>query len=532
MSFPFLNRRNFFLVSIIVLGFLVRFMNISTNPPGLYWDEAAIGYDSYSILKTGADHRGHFLPLFFESFGDWKLPGYEYLSVPFIGVFGLNEFSVRLPNVIFGTLTVLLVYLLIKSQTKNYKLALSAAFLLAISPWHIQFSRAAFESTIALFTFTFALYLIYKSISSKNAKFLILGVILMALTQYIYHSYRIFTPMFLVGVGFIYRDFFLKFKKLVVTTAIIFLIVSIPIFIFSFTKEGKDRAISQSTFNQADFEKARLKFDQFSKPPFRFLSKYLYNKPLYTSEVLLKNYLDHFSPTFLFFKGDQVGRHSQVDIGQINIFELPLIIIGLFCLKNLKNRKFMYVLLLWLILAPIPAVIVNPTPHANRALQMVIPLVIISGIGLNYILFKSQKIIAALFCLWIVAVFLIYTNTLFGQYPKKFAADWQDGNRDMINFISSVSSKYKKVYVTNTAGVPYIYLLFYTKYDPSTYQKFGSTKGFGNYEFVDTNAKIYDQKNSLYVAPVWQKVNGNLQRVIYDSKEEPVYNIWELTGNK
>jgi hypothetical protein len=86
--------------------------------------------------------------------------------------------------------------------------------------------------------------------------------------------------------------------------------------------------------------------------------------------------------------------------------------------------------------------------------------------------------------------------------------------------------------VTNTAGVPYIYFLFYSRYDPSTYQKFGSTNGFANYQFVDTNARIYNQKNSLYVAPVWQKVNGNLLRAIYDNKQEPVYKIWELNGNK
>ena len=102
------------LLTIITLAAFLRFYKLGTNPPGLYWDEAVMGYDAYSILKTGKDHHGVTLPLFFESFGDWKLPGYHYLLIPSISIFGLNEFAVRFPSALLGTLTVFLTYFLTK----------------------------------------------------------------------------------------------------------------------------------------------------------------------------------------------------------------------------------------------------------------------------------------------------------------------------------------------------------------------------------------------------------------------------------
>src|SRR3989344_8867341 len=109
------------LLAIISLAVVLRFYKLGQNPPGLYWDETVFGYDAYSLLKTGKDHHGVTLPLFFESFGDWKLPVYHYLLVPSIAVFGLNEFAVRSPSAFLGTLTVPLLYFLVKKLFSNGK---------------------------------------------------------------------------------------------------------------------------------------------------------------------------------------------------------------------------------------------------------------------------------------------------------------------------------------------------------------------------------------------------------------------------
>src|SRR3990167_5517173 len=100
---------------VIVLAFFLRFYKITQIPPSLNWDEVAIGYNAYSILKTGKDEWGQFLPVHFKSYGEYKLPAQIYASIPGIAVFGLNELGVRITPVVYGTLTVLLLYFLTRA---------------------------------------------------------------------------------------------------------------------------------------------------------------------------------------------------------------------------------------------------------------------------------------------------------------------------------------------------------------------------------------------------------------------------------
>ncbi|MBI2599051.1 glycosyltransferase family 39 protein [Candidatus Curtissbacteria bacterium] len=107
--------RKYLLLAIILLAAILRFYKLGSTPPSLYWDEASLGYNAYSILKTGRDEHGKFLPTTnFAAFGDYKPPGYIYTTVPSIAIFGLTEFAIRFPSALFGTLTVLLTYLLAK----------------------------------------------------------------------------------------------------------------------------------------------------------------------------------------------------------------------------------------------------------------------------------------------------------------------------------------------------------------------------------------------------------------------------------
>jgi 4-amino-4-deoxy-L-arabinose transferase-like glycosyltransferase len=106
--------RKFLIALVFLLGFILRIVNISSRPVGFTPDEASFGYDAYSILKTGKDQWGKPFPLVLRSFGDSKLPLYTYLTIPSVFLFGLNEFAVRLPNAIIGSLAVIIVYLLVK----------------------------------------------------------------------------------------------------------------------------------------------------------------------------------------------------------------------------------------------------------------------------------------------------------------------------------------------------------------------------------------------------------------------------------
>src|SRR3989344_8709077 len=155
------------LLIVLILASVLRFYDLANNPPGLTWDEASLGYNAYSLLQSGKDEYGSLLPLNLRSFGDWKPSLYAYLDIPFVAIFGLNEIAVRLPSGVFGVLGVYGTYLLVYQLFKRREVALFSAFFLAISPWHIQFSRPAFEANVALTFNIFAVYFFIKGITNS-----------------------------------------------------------------------------------------------------------------------------------------------------------------------------------------------------------------------------------------------------------------------------------------------------------------------------------------------------------------------------
>ncbi len=190
------------LISILTLAAFLRLYNLGSFP-ALNADEAAIGYNAYSLLETGKDEHGNSWPVHFQSFNDYKPGGYFYFVLPFVKLLGLNEWAVRLPSALFGIITVLLVYLLVKELFKDEAFALTSSFFLAISPWHIHFSRGGWEVNTATFLITLGFWLFIKSV--KKPKFLILSSLFFVLSLYTYHAARIITPLLVIGLMLVYR---------------------------------------------------------------------------------------------------------------------------------------------------------------------------------------------------------------------------------------------------------------------------------------------------------------------------------------
>ncbi len=97
------------------MALILRFMALTTIPIGFNDDEAAFGYNAYSVLKTGHDEWGKYFPFpVFESFGDWKLVFYLYLVSLSQFLLGVTVFATRFPSALFGVLAVFATYLLTK----------------------------------------------------------------------------------------------------------------------------------------------------------------------------------------------------------------------------------------------------------------------------------------------------------------------------------------------------------------------------------------------------------------------------------
>src|SRR3990167_1374559 len=327
-----MKRVNFLLSLIIVLAFILRLYQLGRTPIALEWDEVAIGYDAYSILTTGRDQFGKFLPLTFRSLDDWKPPIYEYLTVPSIAVFCVNPFAVRLPSALSGILTVLVTYLLTKVIFKQNTVALLAAFFLAVSPWHLQFSRAAFEVNLSVAITVFASFLFLKGL--KNPKLFLLSGLLFGLDLFSYHSTRIVGPL-LMGLMFLLFNRSLPKRLHVILFFIIFgffFTVALPILTSS---EAQIRFKATNIFDpgaryldEKDLPKLFLDKRQEDKTAgYELAGKLYHNQRLiyFDYETLVKvatKYISHFNFEFLFIKGDAQLHHAP-GMGLLYLWELP-----------------------------------------------------------------------------------------------------------------------------------------------------------------------------------------------------------------
>ena len=364
-------------LSLIILGIILflaaflRFYRISSNPPSLYWEEAALGYDAYSILKTGKDWHGNSWPLVaFESFGDYKPSLYFYAAVPSIALFGLNEFAVRFPSAFFGTLTVLLVYFLIKER----RVALVAALLLAISPWHLQFSRAGFEANLGLFFTCLGAWLLFKILEKPkySALFLSASGGSFAASMYAYHANRVFIPLFLITLLLIYR------QRKIFLTGLLVALLALPIFLKLNSPEIKQRFAETSAFATLD---PIIKSNQLIQADGGgIIARLIHHRFWQYADIFFKSYSSHFNFNYLFLSGDTNPRHSIQTVGCLYLIQLPFLIYGI--LIALKRRQPQDLsLLAWLLLAPVPAGLTLATPHALRSLPMLIPLTIFTALG-------------------------------------------------------------------------------------------------------------------------------------------------------
>ena len=289
------------LIIILMIGALLRLYNLNSVPPGLTPDEASLGYNAYSILKTGKDEYGNFLPMIFKSFGDYKPGLYVYLTIPFVAVMGLNETAVRLPGVFSGLLGIYLLYKvlieLFKSKKKKTHIALIAGFLLAVSPWHIHFSRGAWEVNLALSLTLGGIYFFLKALEKE--KYIIVSGVLFALTLLAYQGAKL-SSFIVVALLFViyskeFKALILKNTKPLALSVILGIFISLPVITSIFTgKAGRLEVFSVFSYprpfdyTQAFIDKAGVERDGF-------LYKTYYSEPLNFTRGILGRWFNHFS---------------------------------------------------------------------------------------------------------------------------------------------------------------------------------------------------------------------------------------------
>lgn len=452
---------------------ILRFWELGQIPPSLDWDEVSMGYNAYSILKTGRDEFGRRWPVYFRALDDYKLPVYTYLTAGSIKIWGYNDFAVRFPSAFFGTLTVLLVGVMIYRLFDDRWLAIWAAGMMAISPWHIQFSRMASEVNVGLFWLTVGVLLLVRQRR-------LMAVLAFGLAAYTYLSYRVVAPL----VGLAWRD-----KRMWVSAAMVGLLV-LGLSGGHIRIKGTGVWETEAVYQVFKHQEAEMVDDAglgINWPRKLFHEQ----KWLTAGLVAAQGYLSHFSPSFLFFDYEE-KQHQTPFVGLNYLWMLPLIVAGGHYMAVKGYNRGAKVILWWLVLAPLPAAVTRGVPHAGRTLAMTVPLMVMAAFGWRFLVARWPRFLKVA-AVGVAGLALVrYLHQYYIHLPIERSATWQYGRREMTEYVEQVKDQYDRVVVSSKLEWPYIFMLYYSKYDPAAYLAQGGTRSGGwgeegnrydNYEF-------------------------------------------------
>ena len=507
------------LLAVIAIAFSLRIYNVSENPPSLNWDEVSLGYNAYSILESGRDEWGKTLPVIFQAYGDYKLPGYIYSLVPFVKLFGLNEFSVRLPSVLAGTLSVFLTYkivyelLILESSVKkknsdinnqpliiNYRFAaLLSALLVAIEPWSLFLSRPAFEANLALCFFLAGLYFFLRFL--HNPYFIIHSSFFLGLSVWTYNSYRIFTPMFIVLLIVVFKKEFGRLfvnRKTIAYCLLPGAFFFLPMFYQLFVGVGQERYKKVVIVDDGAVGQIVNLRNKYELHP--FFERLIFNRPVYFTYNFSKNIISQFSYKFLFVQGGSNYQFSIPEFGILFKVNAAFLMIGIIYLIKIRNR-ISILLIGWWILGTIPSSLTREAPHVLRSITILPVPMIITSIGVvvvfKYLLdlpFVSRipyhisltRFLIIIYFLGLVISVCLYVTNYFTKYRSVYSWSWQYGYKEAVKYAGSNYKNYDKIIFTKMYGEPHQFVLFHLNWNPVNF-------------YNDENLIRYEQSNWFWV---------------------------------
>ncbi len=521
-------KRNLLIILILLLALILRVWKLDFVPVSLFGDELDVGYHAYSILKTGRDYSGNFMPLHFESLADWRTPLYLYSSVPTVAIFGISPWGIRLPAAIFGILGIFAIYLLTKQITDNKIIGLLSAFFLAISPWHLQYSRAGFEVTEMLFFYILGIYFFLKGL--KNGKLLSLTSLCLGLTPLAYNTSKLFLPLTIVAIVFIWWKDLRQVSKTYLIWAVVVLTLVVGPFTWSTIFGGGTQRIQGiSIFNdptiipQLGFDRKNDVYVKGNGESVTIVDKLFHNKITSYTQIFIKNYFQSFSTDFLFVKGDSINLR-QASGGEFYKIESIFLLAGLiFLITSKLDKKIKIFLIFWLVASPIPSALTKGGgEHATRLILILPILIMLIAFGTYYCyvnLGKRYKILSlAVFSTILILNFIFYQHNYWVHYPWQSERWWHAGFKDAIQSAVSEGRNFDKVIISGADEPPLIFFLGWSQYSPSAFQQkyplaresligFGEVSKLDKYYFpkIGLGKSLYDlgsilPKNTLYLA--------------------------------
>ena len=504
-TFIFENKKTLLIYIILVVGFLVRLIDIDRIPNAVHTDEASIGYEAYSVLNYGIDRNGKSIPVFLESWGSGQNALYMYIIMPFVKILGLSVLSVRLPMAIMGCISLIVLYKLLLKIDKSRIEIIGLAFF-AITPWHIMKSRYGLESNVFPDFMFYAVYFIYVGLKeSKNYKMYI-GAVFLGLCSYAYGTSYYFLPIFVS----ILLVILIKRKEITIKNAIVFIgiifTISLPIILMLFINH----------FNLEEIHIGKITIPRMEENRYEKLTV-LFSTKNFINNIMtnLKNSLK-----MLLFQTDGFNANTLEFYGITYIFSLPLTIIGL--IESFRKKEDITTIFnIWFIVAI--SIILICIPNINRLNILYIPLIFYTIFGI-YNITSWLNWTKQLFILFYIVSFILFEITYFNtDFTKTYT--FINGVENVIKYTKSLDKE--KIYFEYSFKEPYIYILFYNKEDTNEFvstvkyknnhKDFNSVEEFGKYKFY-LPQKLSKSENICYI-----------MKKSTSKKYEIDENIWEIT---
>lgn len=441
------------LAVVLALAAFLRIYDLSDLPAGFFCDEAGLGYNAYTIANYGSDENGRAFPLFFWSFGvSYKNPAFIYAAAIPVKIFGNTVFAVRLTSALFGIGTVFALFLLGRSLM-GYWLGIFAAFLLAIAPWHVHFSRIAFELVAFPCFFTFGLYFFVRF--TQGARTLPFAMFFFGLCFYAYAIANLLVPLFVIGATLLFLPTF--FRRLGHSfLGLLALIATIaPVARFYIERLG-------STGSQYFRNTTHLRADEAIWPQVERTWGY---------------YQQFFSQSFLFERGDPIVRHAVPGFGEFYPLYLPILLVGA-VVSLLYPNRISKLPLWWLALYPLGASLMTEIPSASRGFIGAPAFCLVAAVGVVAALrvlgwighwrplaltLQTAAVAAGLYLLapQVQAYFRAYVDD-YAQQSAPGYGGFQYGYREVVDYMESHRSEYDLLMLTAVdVNQPQVFPQFY-----------------------------------------------------------------------
>ncbi len=547
---------------ILLLSLLLHLPFFAKLPSGLNRDEAALGYNAYSLLQTGKDEWGKAWPISITSFGDQKLPGYVYTLIPFVAVFGLETWVIRLPSLLASLIIILgmglvassLAPTLKLSEKSQLKLSLITMLLIAISPWQMHFSRVAYETHLAMAFFVLGLasFLVALANQIKNQQrtLLIITGLSFTLTMLTYHSYQIFMPLLVLASFLIFKKKVLALDKVGLSIAIFSGLLAIfLLFQGGVMQANQVKSIGTSPFGKQNLLLAATEYREASHLPL-LLNKLLFNRLTEGIVKFSQNYLTTFSGLFFFVHGSGHGDHNPGHGNNLHLFIAPFMLLGFLYLWLKGKNASAKLIMVGLFLALLPGSLTT-NPLLEVRIATVFPILeLLAALGIIYFfnfLEDKWQIFAGLILAVIAALATLRSFVFYTTIAPRTAVD-NHSYHQLAEILAKYQSQADIVLTQSPASSPYIWYLFENKIDPHLAQKelvhypvtdegFIHVQKFNNVYFETINWSVLAQKAQtqsyiLVLKPneisTEQRTNPNFKflEAINDKTSQTIYEVW------